>query len=67
MFAFLAAGTFRSIDEAQAALAPAYVTVEPDAGDVAVYDGLYARFRDAYFKLSNFKPDAGRDARRDAP
>jgi L-ribulokinase len=51
MFAFLAAGTFRTIDEAQAALAPAHVTVEPNPRDVAVYEALYARFREMYFRL----------------
>jgi L-ribulokinase len=51
MFAFLAAGTFKTIDAAQAALAPSYVTVEPTPRDVAVYEALYARFRAAYFAL----------------
>ena len=64
MFAFLAAGTFRSIEEAQAALAPAYLTVEPDPREVAVYDELYGRFRDVYFNLGNLKSGDGRAAPR---
>jgi L-ribulokinase len=60
MFAFLAAGTFKTIEAAQAALAPTYVTVEPDPGDVAVYDALYGRFREAYFLLGSLERGAGR-------
>ena len=51
VFAFLAAGTFRSIEEAQDKLCPTYKTFVPDAGERAVYDQLYAIYRDLYFSL----------------
>jgi L-ribulokinase len=51
IFAFLAAGTFRSIGEAQAALCPGHDTIEPDAGDAAVYEELYALYRKLYFSF----------------
>jgi L-ribulokinase len=48
IFAFLASGDFKSIEEAQTALCPASVTFVPDAAEAAVYDRLY---RDLYFPL----------------
>src|SRR5579872_2757211 len=55
IFAFLAAGIFKSVEEAQAALSPGYRTIEPRAADVRVYDELFARFRDLYFALGNLE------------
>jgi ribulose kinase len=52
IFAFLAAGTFGSLQEAQMAMSPGYDVVEPHAEDVAAYEPLYARFRALYFTLS---------------
>ncbi len=49
IFAFLAAGVFRSVEEAQDALCPGYRTVEPDAAESAVYERLYRLFRKLYF------------------
>jgi L-ribulokinase len=49
IFALLAAGAFASIEAAQDALCPAFRTVEPEPAAVAVYEGLYARFRSIYF------------------
>jgi L-ribulokinase len=49
IFAFLAAGTFRTIEEAQRALCPAYDVVEPEPKSAAVYDRIYPLFRDMYF------------------
>lgn len=51
IFAFLAAGTFRTIEEAQAALCPDYLIYEPDAASVAVYDELFALYRKLYFAM----------------
>ncbi len=51
IFAFLAAGTFHSIEEAQAALCPPHRVVEPDAGSAAVYQELYSHYRNLYFAL----------------
>ena len=52
IFAFLAAGTFKSVEEAQNALSPNYRVVEPRRQDIEVYDDLYGRFRELYFSLS---------------
>jgi L-ribulokinase len=49
IFAFLAAGAFRTIEEAQDALCPEYMTIEPDTTSVAVYQELYALYRKLYF------------------
>jgi L-ribulokinase len=49
IFAFLAAGVFRSVEDAQDALCPGYVTIEPDAASVEIYLELYALYRKLYF------------------
>ena len=51
IFAFLAAGTFRSIEEAQDALCPSYRTVEPDPAAAKVYEKLYPLYKKLYFGL----------------
>jgi L-ribulokinase len=51
VFAFLAAGTFRSVEEAQSALCPRYRTIDPNPEDARVYEDLFARFRSLYFKM----------------
>ncbi|HEX4932256.1 MAG TPA: FGGY-family carbohydrate kinase, partial [Gemmatimonadaceae bacterium] len=51
VFAFLACGAFTSVQEAQAALCPAYREIQPDARDVATYEKLYALYRELYFAL----------------
>jgi L-ribulokinase len=51
IFAFLAAGTFRSVEEAQAALCPDYVTVEPDTRSSPLCEELFHLFRSLYFSL----------------
>ena len=49
IFAFLAAGVFKTIEDAQAALCPKYRTVEPDERENAVYERLYPLYRKLYF------------------
>jgi L-ribulokinase len=56
IFAALAAGTFQTIEEAQAALCPAHRVVEPDPESVRVYEELYSHFRELYFAFGN--PDS---------
>jgi len=56
IFAFLAAGDFLSIEEAQDALCPPFKVFEPQPEQVKRYDRLYPLFRDAYFALGS--PDA---------
>ncbi len=51
IFAFLAAGTFQSIGEAQQALCPPYRVIEPRSGEHAVYERLYPMYRELYFAL----------------
>jgi L-ribulokinase len=58
IFAFLAAGTFRSIEQAQDAICPGYHVVAPDPVAVRVYEELYQIYRDVYFAFgaANSKP-----------
>jgi L-ribulokinase len=51
IFAFLAAGTFRTVEEAQQALCPSYNTVEPDPASAAVCQELFGHYRALYFGL----------------
>jgi L-ribulokinase len=51
IFAFLAAGAFRTIEEAQQRLCPSYRIVEPDPREAAVYEQLYPLYRKLYFAL----------------
>jgi L-ribulokinase len=49
IFAFLAAGTFRTVEEAQDALCPPYRTIEPESAAAATYQELYPLYRELYF------------------
>jgi L-ribulokinase len=49
IFAALAAGAFRSVEEAQAALCPEYRMVEPDVQAAQTYQELYSLYRELYF------------------
>jgi L-ribulokinase len=49
IFAFLAAGTFKTIEEAQEALCPKYRVVEPDPAAARTYEELYGLYRKLYF------------------
>ncbi len=51
IFAFLAAGTFATVEEAQDALCPSYRVIEPDPSEAAVYEELYGLYRRLYFAL----------------
>jgi L-ribulokinase len=51
IFAFLAAGTFKSIEAAQTALCPKHKIVEPQPAQAAVYAELYPLYRKLYFSL----------------
>ncbi|HVE34490.1 MAG TPA: ribulokinase [Gemmatimonadaceae bacterium] len=51
IFAFLAAGTFATIEEAQRALCPSYRVVEPRADESETYELIYPLYRDLYFSL----------------
>jgi len=49
IFAFLAAGEFRTIEEAQEAFCPVYQTFEPQGSSRAVYEELFENYRHLYF------------------
>jgi L-ribulokinase len=49
IFAFLAAGTFPTIEDAQRALCPSYQVIEPDVRSAEVYERIYPLYRDLYF------------------
>jgi L-ribulokinase len=51
IFAFLAAGTFKTVEDAQAALSPGYKVIEPNKNDAAVYARMFPLFRELYFEL----------------
>jgi L-ribulokinase len=57
IFAFRAAGTFATIEDAQTALCPPYRVIEPDPDQRRVYDRLYPMYRDLYFGFGS--PGAG--------
>jgi L-ribulokinase len=51
IFAFLAAGVFRSIEEAQDVLCPGHRIIEPEPAAAAVYADLYTLYRKLYFSF----------------
>jgi L-ribulokinase len=51
IFAFLAAGTFKSVEEAQEAVCLPHKTFTPDTSEQPVYQDLYDAFRRLYFDL----------------
>jgi L-ribulokinase len=58
IFAFLAAGVFRTVEEAQDALCPAYRAMEPDAAASRLYQRLYALYRKLYFAFGRAGSEA---------
>jgi L-ribulokinase len=53
IFAFLAAGIFRSIEDAQQALCPRYRALAPDGHESVTADRLFALWRKLYFAMGN--------------
>ena len=58
IFAFLAAGTFQTVEEAQDALCPKYRVVQPDPAEAARCQQLYALYRKLYFGFGSKRADA---------
>ena len=56
IFAFLAAGTFKSIAEAQNKICPAHTVYEPQAETQDVYRELYELYRKMYFEFGQATP-----------
>jgi L-ribulokinase len=51
IFALLAAGAYKTIEEAQAGVCLPLRTVEPNPKSAAVYEKLYKHYRDVYFAM----------------
>jgi L-ribulokinase len=51
IFAFLAAGTFKTIEEAQEKVCPPLKVYEPEKSEQEVYDVLYPLYRKIYFEF----------------
>lgn len=63
IFAAMAAGAFRSIEDAQKKLCPTFRTIEPDPAAASVYEELYDLYRELYFgfgKANSTPISAGR-------
>src|ERR1700732_277566 len=53
IFAFLAAGTFKTIEEAQQKICPSHRVFEPDKSEQRVYDELYSLYSKLYFAFGD--------------
>jgi L-ribulokinase len=53
IFAFLAAGTFKSVEEAQDKICPAHKTYQPQKSEQPVYEELYQHYRQLYFAFGS--------------
>jgi L-ribulokinase len=53
IFAFLAAGTFKTIEEAQKKICPPHRTFEPEKSEQRVYDELYRLYSKLYFSFGD--------------
>jgi L-ribulokinase len=58
IFAFLAAGTFKTIEEGQDKICPGHRTFMPDTSAQPTYEDLYPLFNKLYFSLGQ-KSDNG--------
>jgi L-ribulokinase len=59
IFAFLAAGTFKTVEEAQDKVCPPHRVYEPDAREQRVYDELYRLFSRLYFAFGKKAGEMG--------
>jgi L-ribulokinase len=55
IFAFLAAGTFKTIEEAQDKICPPHRVFEPQKSEQAAYDELFELFSRLYFAFGSLK------------
>jgi L-ribulokinase len=58
IFAALAAGAFRNLEEAQDALCPQYRIIEPDPHAARVYEELFGLYRELYFAFGKAEAPA---------
>ncbi len=61
IFAFLAAGTFKTVEEAQAKICPTHKTYVPDPEAQKIYDVLYPPYRKLYFAFGDPQNGAAGD------
>ena len=59
IFAFLAAGTFKTYEEAQAKICPPHTVYKPQPEARKVYDELYGLYKRVYFDFGNAAPANG--------
>jgi L-ribulokinase len=59
IFAFMAAGTFKSIEEAQDKMCPPHRVYEPDKSEQRLYDELYRLFSRLYFGFGDKRMEVG--------
>jgi L-ribulokinase len=59
IFAFLAAGTFKTIEEAQDRICPPHRAFDPDPTEQRVYDELYRLFSRMYFSFGKRNGEMG--------
>src|SRR6266498_1352521 len=59
IFAFLAAGTFKTIEGAQDKICPPHMVYEPDPAEQKVYDDLYRFFSRMYFSFGKGNGEMG--------
>jgi len=57
IFAFLAAKTFKTVEEAQAAICPSHKEFKPQDSEERVYDELYPLYRKLYFAMGSSGDD----------
>jgi L-ribulokinase len=58
IYAFLAAGTFKTVDQAQDALCLGFSTIFPEPAESRIYDRLYALYKKLYFGFGKRTADA---------
>jgi L-ribulokinase len=56
IFAFIAAGTFKTVEEAQDKICPQHSVFKPQRAEQKVYDSIYALYKKFYFAFG--QPDA---------
>src|SRR5437764_5062443 len=59
IFAFLAAGTFKTVEEVQNKICPQHRVFEPDASERRIYDDLYRLFSRVYFAFGDKRAEIG--------
>jgi L-ribulokinase len=59
LFAFMAAGTFKTIEEAQDRICPPHRVYEPQPAEQRTYDDMYRLFSRLYFAFGDKRMEMG--------